>query len=154
MPDGLYERDTLLWSEQQADLLRRLAAGERVNEAVDWPNVIEEVFDVGMSELRRCRSLLQQAMTHILWIYAYPDSPAVDHWFDEVGAFLDDAVQRYAPSMRQRIDVADLYAWSLKRAGRTRKDAGEPRSLPETCPFTLDDLLARDIEALLSRLAP
>ncbi len=29
MPDGLYERDFLEWSERQADLLRRLAAGER-----------------------------------------------------------------------------------------------------------------------------
>lgn len=31
MPDGLYERDALAWSEQQADLLRRLAAGERID---------------------------------------------------------------------------------------------------------------------------
>jgi hypothetical protein len=30
-----YETDTLLWSERQADLLRRLAAGEHVNEQVD-----------------------------------------------------------------------------------------------------------------------
>jgi hypothetical protein len=30
MSDGLYERDILSWSEHQADLLRRLARGERV----------------------------------------------------------------------------------------------------------------------------
>ena len=36
MPDGLYDRDALAWAEQQAELLRRLAAGERVNDAVDW----------------------------------------------------------------------------------------------------------------------
>ena len=59
MPDGLYERDAFAWSERQADLLRRLAAGERVNEAVDWPYVIEEVQDLGLSELRACRSLLR-----------------------------------------------------------------------------------------------
>ncbi len=47
MPDGLYERDFLLWSEAQADLLRRLAAGELVNAAVDWPNLIDEVWDLG-----------------------------------------------------------------------------------------------------------
>ena len=38
-PDSLYGRDALAWSEQQAALLRRLAAGERLNEAVDWANV-------------------------------------------------------------------------------------------------------------------
>ena len=61
MPDDLYQRDALAWAEHQATLLRRLARGERLNEAVDWPNVIDEVQDVGQSELRACRSLLVQA---------------------------------------------------------------------------------------------
>ena len=55
MPDGLHERDALAWAETQADLLRRLAAGELV-QAIDWPNVIEEVQDVGLSKLRCCES--------------------------------------------------------------------------------------------------
>jgi len=70
VPDDLYRRDALAWAEQQAALLRRLAAGERLNEAVDWPNVIDEVQDVGLSELRACQSLLQQATTHLLKLHA------------------------------------------------------------------------------------
>jgi len=31
MPDDLYDRDALAWSEHQASLLRRVARGERVN---------------------------------------------------------------------------------------------------------------------------
>ena len=59
MPDDLYERDVLAWAERQADLLQRLAAGERFNDdAVNWPNVIGEVRDAGLSELRTCQSLL------------------------------------------------------------------------------------------------
>ncbi len=54
MPDGAYKRDALAWAAHQAGLLRRLAAGERLNEAVDWTHVIE-VEDVGLSELRTCR---------------------------------------------------------------------------------------------------
>jgi hypothetical protein len=46
-----------------SDLWRRLAAGERLNAMVDWPNVIEEVRDVGLSTLRACQSLLEQALT-------------------------------------------------------------------------------------------
>jgi hypothetical protein len=34
----LYEADILMWSEHQAELLRRMAAGERVNDQVDWTN--------------------------------------------------------------------------------------------------------------------
>ena len=45
MPDDLYERDILQWSERQVDLLRRLARSEHVNGAVDWPHVIEELAD-------------------------------------------------------------------------------------------------------------
>ena len=44
MPDDLYERDFLSWSEQQAELLRRTALGERVN-GVDWPHIVEEIAD-------------------------------------------------------------------------------------------------------------
>jgi hypothetical protein len=43
----LYETDILAWSRHQSDVLRRLAAGERVNDQVDWPNVIEEIESVG-----------------------------------------------------------------------------------------------------------
>ncbi|WP_428487199.1 DUF29 family protein [Rhodopila sp.] len=46
---SLYDEDILLWSERQRDLLRRVAAGEPVNEAPDWPNIIEEVESVGRS---------------------------------------------------------------------------------------------------------
>ncbi len=49
----------LIWSERQAELLRRRAAGELVNDAdIDWPNVAEEIEDVGRSYTRssRCSS--------------------------------------------------------------------------------------------------
>ena len=75
MADGLYERDALAWAEQQAGLLRRLANGERLNTAVDWPHVIEEVRDVGLSELRACQSPLQQAMVHLLKLHVWSESP-------------------------------------------------------------------------------
>ena len=53
----LYDTDILLWSERQAELLRRHAAGERVKDAwIDWPNIAEEIVDVGRSELRAVAS--------------------------------------------------------------------------------------------------
>ena len=154
MPDGLYERDALAWSDRQAALLRRIAAGERLNEAVDWANVIEEVQDVGLSELRACESLIQQAISHLLKLHAWPGSRAADHWRDEVGTFLDDAGRRFTPSMRQRMDLGELFARALRRARSARDDAGRPRLLPNVCPYTLDDLLDRDfdVDALAARL--
>ena len=154
MPDGLYERDALAWAERQADLLRRLAAGERLNEAVDWPNVIEEVQDVGLSELRACQSLLEQALAHLLKLHALPRSQAAGHWRDEVRAFLHDVQRRFTPSMRQRIGLDDLYGKAAGRARAAAEDIGvTPRPLPDVCPFTLDELLAGDVAGLLAKLA-
>jgi hypothetical protein len=141
MPDGLYERDVLAWSERQADLLRRLAAGERLNEAVDWPNVIDEVETVGRSELRSCESLLRQALVHLLKLHAWPGSQAAAHWRAETIGILADAGQCFSPSMRRRIDLDELYRKALKQARSATDDTGEPRPLPEACPFLLDDLL-------------
>ena len=55
-----------MWSEDQAALLRRLAAGERVNDLVDWPNVIEEIESVGNEQIHAVSSLLTQAIIHRL----------------------------------------------------------------------------------------
>ncbi len=153
MPDGLYERDALAWAERQAGLLRRLAAGERLRDAVDWANVIEEVQDVGLSELRACRSLLRQAMVHLLRLHAMPDSQAAAHWREETGVFLDDAAQRFTPSMRQRITLDELYAKALRRACSLLPDAGGGTVLPEACPFTLEALLAGDVAGLVGGVA-
>ena len=152
MPDGLYEHDALAWAEQQATLLRRLAAGERVNDAVDWPNVIEELQDVGLSELRSCQSLLQQAITHLLKLHAWPGSQSTAHWRGEAGVFLDDAGQRFTPSMRQRIGLEGLHAKALRRAREATDDAGAPRPLPDACPFALDELLAGNLAELMAKL--
>ncbi len=154
MPDGLYERDALAWADRQAALLRRLAAGEGVNEAVDWPNVIEEVQDVGLSELRACQSLLEQALTHLLKLHALPASRAAKHWRDEVRAFLHDVQRRFSPFMRQRVGLEDLYGKALGRAQAAADDAAMPCSAPRTCPFALDDLLAThpDVAALVAKL--
>ena len=49
----LYGDDIRLWSERQAALLRRLAAGEAVSEQVDWPHVVEEIEDLGHGDAHR-----------------------------------------------------------------------------------------------------
>ncbi len=153
MSGDLYDQDALAWAEHQSDLLLRLAGGERVNEAIDWAHVIGELRDVGLSELRACQSLLQQAITHLLKRHAWPDSLSALHWRDETGAFLDDAARRFTPSMRQRIALDELYARALRRV-RTASDAtGAPRPLPDACPFQLDELLAGDLGVLTGRLA-
>jgi hypothetical protein len=137
----LYDDDVLLWSERQAALLRRIAAGEPVNERPDWPNIIEEVESVGRSDLRAVESLLLQALVHRLKAEAWPTSPAVPGWQAEARLFRAQARRAFAPSMRQRLDVPDLYADALRAMPGTMYGQ-TPQPLPATCPVTLDELLA------------
>ena len=93
MPDDLYDRDVLAWSEHQADLLRRLARGERVND-VDWEHVVEEIEDVGLSELNAVRSYVRLMLVHLLKHQGWPDRLAADHWRHKIVSFQSDAAQR------------------------------------------------------------
>jgi hypothetical protein len=69
----LYDADILAWSERQGELLRRIAAGERVDDAdLDWPNIAEEIEEVGRSELHAVESPLVQALLHDLKAKACP----------------------------------------------------------------------------------
>jgi hypothetical protein len=140
-PDTEYDTDILSWSERQAALLRRVGAGEAVNAQVDWHNVAEEVESVGRSQLAAVKSLLIQALAHMLKAEAWPLSRDVPHWQAEARGFRIDAADVFTPSMRQRIEITDLYAKALRRLPDTI-DGQAPLPLPAVCPVTLDDLLA------------
>ena len=136
----LYEADVLEWSEHQARLLRQHAAGEPGNEAPDWANIIEEIESVGSSQLAAVKSNLVQALIHDLKCEAWPLVPYVPHWRAEAQVFRDNAADVFAPSMRQRIDVAALYRRALRGLPQTI-DGLAPLPVPPVCPVTLDDLL-------------
>jgi hypothetical protein len=138
----LYDSDILSWSERQAALLRRRAAGELVNEAdIDWPNVAEEIEDVGRSELRSCRSLLRQALRHMLKAEAWPLARDAPTWRADAVDFRRQARDAFTPSMRRKIDVAQLYRDACDALPDT-VDGQPPLPVPEECTVTLDDLLA------------
>jgi len=147
MPDDLYDRDILSWSEHQADLPRRLGRGEGVN-GIDWAHVVDEIEDVGLSELHSVQSYLNLMLVHLMKIRLSPNSQALGHCRTEIVAFQNDAGRRFAPSMRQRIDLQALYeeATEQMEAGGLLSDT--PGQLPAHCPFTLDQLLPDKWNAL------
>jgi hypothetical protein len=147
MPDDLYDRDVLAWSEHQAALLRRVARGERVNE-VDWDHVVEEIEDVGLCELNAVQSYMQQIVDHLLKLRGWPDLSAGHHWRADIVAFQTDAERRFAPSMRQRIDLEKLYKRALRQIEVTRYDGRPALTPPTMCPVTLDQLLTASVEDL------
>ena len=137
----LYEADILEWSERQVERLRRIAADDRLNtDAPDWPNIIEEIESVGRSELSSVQSLLLQALVHMLKAEAWPLARDTPSWRADAVNFRSQASLRFSPSMRQRIDLGDLYAKALR--GLPATVAGQvPLPLAATSSVTLDELL-------------
>ena len=96
---------------------------------------------MGNEQLHAVQSLLIQALVHMLKAEAWPLSREVPHCQSEARRFRGDATDRYAPSMRQRIDLAHLY----RRARYVMPDTIDgqpPLPLPEVFPVTLDGLLS------------
>ena len=138
----LYDEDILLWSERQAALLQRVAAGEALNGRPDWANIIEEVESVGREQLHAVESLLLQALAHMLKAEAWPLARDAENWRGDARGFRARARRRFAPSMRQKIDLADIYADAVK-ALPCKMDGQPSQPVLATCPMTLDELLSK-----------
>ena len=154
MPDDLYHTDILAWSKAQADRLRRMRRGELVND-LDWERVIEEVEDVGGSQLSAVKSHLGLAMLHALKALAWPEHRDAEHWQQEVAAFLANAQDGFQPGMQQHVNPADIYARALKRLRKLPPMGGvPPRLLPDMVVLTAAELRDDEFAAtyLLDRI--
>jgi hypothetical protein len=148
--------DPWAWSERQARLLRRVAAGQRASDAgeVDWAGVIVAIESVGVAELNATRTLLRHALALLLQIRGWPDSERRSAWLIAVGGALADVAIHLTPAMRPHIDVAALYQLAHAQISGVALDGQLPLALPLGCPFTLDDLLRGDRAQLEALLVP
>lgn len=141
-----YDTDFLAWTEEQARLLRE-AARERINTPIDWENVAEEIESMGRSELRAVESALVRVIEHLLKLeYSPADEPRGD-WKVSVLEHRDRVARDLSasPSLRGRIDTADIYKSGRKIAALgLERDGLHLRDLPPDCPFSLNQLLDED----------
>ena len=134
----LYDADIAAWAAQQADALRRRAANE-----LDWDNVAEEIADVGRSEEREVESRLAVACEHLLkWEFqSYRRS---NSW----RASVVQARTRIARVIRRNPSLKSYPATVLADAYRDGRDVAEAETglldLPDTCPWTIEQVLDRN----------
>jgi hypothetical protein len=114
--DSLYETDICAWAEQQAAALRGLASRADLPNELDLLNVVEEIEDVGISQLRPVGSFMRLIISHIILIAVDADADSVSHWTREVATFRGDLVQSWQPSMRRRIDMDRIWHHAVEEA--------------------------------------
>lgn len=134
-----YDADYVGWIEAQVAHLR---AGRL--QALDIANLVEELEDLGRSETRALRSALDVVLRHMLkWDYQ-PDRRSRS-WILSIIEHRDRAEATLAenPSLKQRLSEVVAAAYKLARS-RAARETRLPRSIfPETCPYSVDDILER-----------
>jgi len=157
---SLYDEDILIWSEQQAAALRKLAARRDLPNELDLANVIEEIEDVGRSEFHTVESLSDNIMAHLLLLAADPDAQAVRGWMVEITAWDVTLRRRISPSMRARLDMASVWRNGLELAAAKLAVWDESKAAAvsdlggASCPFTAAEFASdtRDVAAATARI--
>ena len=145
----LYDDDIYAWAQQQAEVLRRLAATRRdLPNELDLENVAEEIEDVGKSELHRVESFIRLIFIHLIKAASISEARPIGHWRGEVKVFRIDLLRNLTPSMRGKLDIEAEWQLALIKAGAELEKAGDELApnLPERCPLSLDDLTSGNFE--------
>jgi hypothetical protein len=132
--EPLYDADFYAWTQQQAELLRRLPT---VGNELDPERIAEEIEDLGRSELRAAQSLCEHIIEHFLKLeYAGLDE-SIDHWLDEIVEWRLQLEKILTRSIEAKIDLAARYKAALRLVRRLERDVpGLMGRLPVECPYT------------------
>src|SRR5437764_13849310 len=109
--DGsLYDEDFYLWTQQQAELLRR---GPAAANRLDYEHIAEEIEELGKSELHACQSLCEHIIEHLLKLeYSGLAEPA-RHWQREIVEWRLQLEKKLTRSILTKLDLVEPYPYGL-----------------------------------------
>ena len=147
-PADLYESDFYAWTRQQARELRRLKQ-LRLNADLDLDRVAEEIEDLGSAVRKSVRSQVRQVLEHFLKLAFSPAALPRAGWRRSIIDARTELSDDLTASLRRDVlaNYATLYAQARKAAVNDLEGEGENEAaclLPETCPWTLDDVRRDD----------
>jgi Domain of unknown function DUF29 len=144
----LYDTDFVEWAAATAELLR-----ERRFDDVDWEHLIEEIVSLGQSDERAAQSQLRRMLMHLIKLSIQPERAGAGWRRSIVGARdeIEDLLER-SPSLRRYLkeNLEKTYTRAVKSAldETNLKSQAKKLDIPEKCPYTLDELLEGELDAL------
>ena len=147
MPDGpRYDDDFFAWTQHQVMVLRSMAVADN---RFDRENVAEEIESLGRSERDAVRSQIRRIIEHFLKL-AY--SPAQQPRFDGMASIVEARStlgDKISPTLRRDAEtmLARLYCDGRHLAELALRGYGESQAadtLPQHCPYSLDDIFRAD----------
>ena len=119
-----YDTDVYAWTLRQGALLRRLAAGERVNDAdLDWSNIAEEIETMGRSERSALASHVATIIEHLIKLQASPAREPRIGWTMTIDRARSDIERLLEDSPSLRREVPAIVARETVRARRAAQRA-------------------------------
>ena len=144
----LYEQDYVAWVETQIAALRELAHS-RPNVAIDFEHLIDEVGSLARSDRAAVRSQVARIIEHLLRMdHSDADRPRLG-WQRSVLNARMAVASRVTPTIQRELEehLSDIYESTREAAALGLRDHDEyeaAEALPDSCPYTLDQLLDRD----------
>ena len=147
MPDGpRYEDDFYAWTQCQAEVLRSLHVSDH---RFDREHVVEEIEDLGKSERDAVRSQIRRIIEHLLKLANSPADPPRFDWMETIDEARQTIADKISPTLRRDAEAVldKLFAEARRRAARGLRrygEAGAADALPQTCPYSLDEICQED----------
>ena len=138
--EATYERDFYSWLMEQA---RHVRAGRW--DSLDRDNLAEEIESLGREQFNKLESALRVLMLYML---KWDHQPALRgrSWSVSIkdqrlrlGDVLADN-----PGLKSRVEEAIMRAYRRARLKAVKETGLEEDTFPETCPYSLDDIVSRD----------
>jgi hypothetical protein len=138
----LYNQDFLMWTQQQAESLKKGRWAE-----LDVEHLVEELEALGRSEQKELGSYLQVLLMHLLKCQYQPERKTkswvntISNCRNQIQDCLEDT-----PSLQHFVENEE---WIQKYYRRARRDAANETQkpieiFPLECPFTMEQVLNPD----------
>jgi hypothetical protein len=147
MPDGpRYDDDFFAWTQHQAMVLRTMVVADN---RFDRENVAEEIEDLGRSERDAVRSQIRRIIEHLLKLAYSPDQQPRFDWMASIAEARATSGDKISPTLRRDAEtmLAKLYRDGRRQAELALRGYGENDAaevLPQSCPYSLDDICRED----------
>ena len=139
----LYDTDFMRWTERQTELLRRMAAGEQVNEAPDWLNLADEIESAGAREKREVRSRLRRICHHLLrWRYQPEDRSPRRR--DSIYAERQALLQLFLDSPSLRPFAENVLPSAFTNGRQDAEQETGALGIYDACPWSFDQVISQD----------
>ncbi len=135
----LYEQDFALWSERMADLI----ASKRFDE-LDITNLVEEVRDLSKRERDRLLSSMRLILHHLLK-WDYQAELRSRSWLGTIQRERSNIEDYLADSPSLKKYMTDEYLYKIYPKARLDAISETGVEMPETCCYTLNDLISRSL---------